>query len=89
MDEAVEASHFGLFLNMGQVCTAGSRIFVHEDIYDVFLKKAIDRAEKRKVGNPFQDGVESGPQVKWTTKTYLFTNATLNNHNASIHQCHH
>ena len=29
-----------LFFNMGQCCTAGSRTFVHEDIYDEFVKKA-------------------------------------------------
>ena len=28
-----------LFFNMGQCCTAGSRTFVHEDIYDEFVKK--------------------------------------------------
>ena len=64
VDEAVEGCHFGLFLNMGQVCTAGSRLFVHENIYDEFLKKAVNRAEKRTVGDPFQDGIESGPQAR-------------------------
>ena len=29
-----------LFFNMGQCCTAGSRTYVHEDIYDEFVKKA-------------------------------------------------
>ena len=28
-----------LFFNMGQCCTAGSRTYVHEDIYDEFVKK--------------------------------------------------
>ena len=32
-----------LFFNMGQCCTAGSRTFVHEDIYDEFVKKARPR----------------------------------------------
>lgn len=47
----------------GQCCTAGSRTFVHEDIYDEFVKKAVARAQNRKVGDPFDDDTEQGPQV--------------------------
>ena len=32
--EAIQWAHIGLFLNMGQNCMAGSRVFVHEKIYD-------------------------------------------------------
>lgn len=63
VDEAVELAHFSLFTNMGQVCTAGSRTFVHESIYDDFVKKSVDRAKRRAVGNPLEPGIESGPQV--------------------------
>jgi len=62
LDFAVESAHFALFFNTGQCCTAGSRTFVSEKIYDQFVKKAADRAQKRVVGNPFDD-VESGPLV--------------------------
>ena len=47
----------------GQCCTAGSRTFVHESIYDEFVKKAVQRAQNRKVGDPFDDDTEQGPQV--------------------------
>lgn len=47
----------------GQCCTAGSRTFVHESIYDEFVKKAVVRAQNRKVGDPFDDDTEQGPQV--------------------------
>jgi len=63
LDEAVEFSHFALFTNMGQVCTAGSRTFVHESIYDEFVKKATARAQKRVIGNPWNMETESGPQI--------------------------
>lgn len=63
LDEAVEAAHFALFFNMGQVCTAGSRTYVQEDIYDEFVKRAVARAQKRTVGDPFDMKNESGPQV--------------------------
>ena len=63
MDYAVEMSHFAIMTNMGQVCTAGSRTFVHEDIYDEFVKKSVARAQKRTVGDPMDPKNESGPQV--------------------------
>lgn len=63
VDKAVEDAHFALFFNHGQCCAAGSRLYVHEAIYDEFLEKSIARAKSRKVGDPFLDGVEQGPQV--------------------------
>jgi acyl-CoA reductase-like NAD-dependent aldehyde dehydrogenase len=55
-------AHFALFYNAGQCCTAASRTFVHEKVYDEFVKKAAARAQRRVVGDPFDD-VESGPLV--------------------------
>jgi retinal dehydrogenase len=63
LDFAVEQSHFALFFNMGQDCTAGSRCYVQEDIYDAFVEKSVERARKRVVGDPFAEKTESGPQV--------------------------
>ncbi|KAL3690347.1 hypothetical protein R1sor_016656 [Riccia sorocarpa] len=63
VDQAVELSHFALFFNQGQCCCAGSRTYVHENVYDEFLEKAKERALKRVVGDPFRSGVEQGPQV--------------------------
>lgn len=63
VDEAVTTCYNAIFPNMGQCCCAGSRTFVHEKIYDEFVKKATEMAIARKVGNPFDEGVEQGPQV--------------------------
>jgi len=62
IDKAVEEAHFALFFNQGQCCCAGSRLFVHEAVYDEFVEKSVRRAEKRTVGDPMTD-VEQGPQV--------------------------
>jgi len=59
----VELAHQAVFINQGQICCAGSRTFVHEDIYDEFIKKSIERAQNRKVGDPFTEDTEQGPQV--------------------------
>src|SRR5579871_5478442 len=63
LDEAVEGAHLGLFSNQGQICCAGSRVFVEEKIYDQFVEKSATRAHKRVVGDPFDPMTEQGPQV--------------------------
>jgi acyl-CoA reductase-like NAD-dependent aldehyde dehydrogenase len=66
LDNAVEAAHSAIMYNMGQICCAGSRTYVHEDIYDEFVRKSAERAKKRTVGDPFDLKNESGPQVDET-----------------------
>jgi aldehyde dehydrogenase (NAD+) len=63
VDEAVEIAHNAIFTNHGQNCCAGSRTFVQSGIYDAFVKKAVEKARARKVGDPFDAGVQQGPQV--------------------------
>lgn len=56
-------AHTAIFSQGGQVCCAGSLTYVHEDIYDEFLKRSIEKAESRILGDPFDLGVDQGPQV--------------------------
>jgi len=63
LDTAVETSHQAIMVNMGQVCCGGSRTFVQEDIYDEFVRKSVERAKKRTVGDPFDLKNENGAQV--------------------------
>ncbi len=63
VDYAVTMAHMAVMYNMGQVCVAGSRTFVHENIYDEFVKKSIEHAKNRTVGNPFDLANMNGPQV--------------------------
>jgi aldehyde dehydrogenase (NAD+) len=63
LDAAVEGAYFGLFFNQGQCCVAGSRLFVQEAVYDEFVQKVTAKAKGRRVGDPFEAGVEQGPQV--------------------------
>ena len=63
MAQAVEGCHFALFFNQGQCCCAGSRLFVEAKCYDEFVEKSIARAQKRKVGDPFDPETEQGPQI--------------------------
>ncbi|CAL8465907.1 g5443 [Coccomyxa elongata] len=63
LDEAVRGAHDALFFNHGQCCTAGSRTFVHESIYDEFVARAAKTASNRRVGDPFDRSTQQGPQV--------------------------
>ena len=63
MDHAVGQDHEALFFNMGQRCSAGSRAFIEESVYDEFLERTVEKAKQRRVGNPFELEAQQGPQV--------------------------
>jgi aldehyde dehydrogenase (NAD+) len=63
IDQAVQISDNAIFFNMGQCCAAGSRLFVHEKVYDEFLEKKIQNTKNRKVGNPLKESTDIGPLV--------------------------
>ncbi|HEY8516432.1 MAG TPA: aldehyde dehydrogenase family protein [Candidatus Binatia bacterium] len=63
IDRAVANAIFGIYTNCGQVCTSGSRIFVHEKIYDPFVEKLVERAKKIRIGDPFDPATQLGPLV--------------------------
>ncbi|KAI7471265.1 retinal dehydrogenase 2 [Hortaea werneckii] len=64
LDQAVKWSHIGIMSNMGQICTATSRILVQEGVYDKFVEAFKDYVGKTsKIGDPFSDETFQGPQV--------------------------
>ena len=71
VDEAVEIAHGAIMNNHGQNCCAGSRTFVHSDIYDQFVQKAKTMAENRNVGDPWDLLCQQGPQVYSNLSKYL------------------
>ncbi len=62
-EKAIEGLQIGILFNQGQVCCAGSRAFVHEDIYDRFLEDAVTAFNKVKVGLPWNPETQMGSQV--------------------------
>jgi acyl-CoA reductase-like NAD-dependent aldehyde dehydrogenase len=62
-DKAIEGLEIGILFNQGQVCCAGSRAFVHEDIYDKFMAAAVAAFNKVKVGLPWKPDTQMGSQV--------------------------
>jgi aldehyde dehydrogenase (NAD+) len=63
LEAAAIGSHFGLYLNQGQCCCAGSRLFVEEKVHDKFVDKLVAMNKGRKLGDPFDPETEQGPQV--------------------------
>ncbi|QDT63262.1 aldehyde dehydrogenase family protein [Calycomorphotria hydatis] len=66
LDQAAEGAFVGLFLNQGQCCVAGSRLFVEESIHDKLVDKLISMSAGRKLGDPFDPSTEQGPQIDQT-----------------------
>ncbi|MFR5880251.1 MAG: aldehyde dehydrogenase family protein [Cloacibacillus evryensis] len=59
----MDGLQLGILFNQGQVCCAGSRVFVHEDIYDKFVKDAVKAFNKIKVGMPWEPKSQMGSQI--------------------------
>src|SRR5699024_2033397 len=66
LDNAVTWSIRAIFTNSGQVCLAGSRLYVHRKIYDDFLRRFTRAAEAMKVGDPKHESTEIGPLASQT-----------------------
>jgi aldehyde dehydrogenase (NAD+) len=63
LDAAAVGAHVGIYLNQGQCCCAGSRLFVEDSIHDRFVERVVAMSRARKVGDPFDPATEQGPQV--------------------------
>jgi acyl-CoA reductase-like NAD-dependent aldehyde dehydrogenase len=60
---AVEGALWGSFGTTGQRCTATSRILLHKKIAKPFTERLVERAEKLRIGNGLEKGIQVGPQV--------------------------
>ncbi|HWS54211.1 MAG TPA: betaine-aldehyde dehydrogenase [Pyrinomonadaceae bacterium] len=63
IEQAVNGAMMGIFFNQGQVCCAGSRLFLHEGVKEEFLGRFSEKASKIKVGDPMDTATQMGPQV--------------------------
>ena len=63
LDAAVKAAGSGIFFNAGQVCSAGSRILVHEKIHDELVERLAARASMIRLGDPKDSATAMGPLI--------------------------
>ena len=63
LDAAVRGATIGIFYGKGEVCAAGSRLFVDRKIHDDFMQKLVDRAKKLQPGDPLDPKTRFGALV--------------------------
>lgn len=63
IDQAVNAAIFGKFLHQGQICMITNRIIVHENVYDEFVEKFVEKARNLPYGDPSDPKVIVGPLI--------------------------
>ncbi|MBI2878504.1 MAG: aldehyde dehydrogenase family protein, partial [Candidatus Rokubacteria bacterium] len=63
MEGAVRGALTGIFYNKGEVCAAGSRLFLEEAVHDEFMGKLTERVKGLKVGDPMDKATRMGPVV--------------------------
>ncbi len=63
LDRALDAALFTIFSLNGERCTAGSRIFIQESVYDKFVKEFAERAQRLVVGDPMDPNTNLGSMI--------------------------
>jgi len=66
IDDAVSAAINGNFYSSGQICSNGTRVFVHQSVQQEFLQKLKSRTENAIIGDPLDEAVNFGPMVSNT-----------------------
>ena len=61
--QAVSAAMLGNFYSQGEVCTNCTRVYVHRDIHDAFLRLLVERTRKLRIGDPLEPGTHVGAQI--------------------------
>lgn len=62
-EAAIDGALFGVFINQGEVCSAGSRILVQRPIYSKFVEAMAEKAKHIKLGPPLERETKMGPLV--------------------------
>lgn len=63
IDRALRGVMLGIFQNAGQMCWAGSRLFVHESIHEDFMRKLVETTSKIRLGPGSEEATQMGPLV--------------------------
>lgn len=63
LENAVSAAMLANFYSNGQVCSNGTRVFVHESIIEEFLDRLVERTQKLRIGNPKDVNTDIGPMA--------------------------
>src|SRR6202047_5029611 len=76
-EAAIDGALFGIFINQGEVCSAGSRVLVQRSIYKKFVDAMVDKTRKIKLGPGMERDTKMGPLV--SKEQYDRVNSYLEN----------
>lgn len=79
IEQSIQGAAAAIFFNQGQVCTAGSRLFVQEGIYDQVIEGMSEAAKSLKLGSGFEPDTQIGPMVsaKHRDRVVAYINAGI------------
>ena len=63
LDAAIDGALFGIFINQGEVCSAGSRVLVQQDLFKRFVGRMKEMTPRIRLGNPMDRETKMGPLV--------------------------
>lgn len=63
LDEVIETTIKSSFINQGEVCLCGSRIYVQRPVYEEFVNKFVEKTKELKVGDPFDETTKVGAMI--------------------------
>jgi betaine-aldehyde dehydrogenase len=68
IEAAANGAVVGGYVNCGQDCTAATRIYVQDDIYDTFIDSFLSKVKQIRVGNPSSESTDMGPLISATQR---------------------
>jgi betaine-aldehyde dehydrogenase len=68
-DTAVDMALTAVFLHSGQVCSAGARLLVEDALHDRFVDELVRRAQRIRLGGPFDERAQTGPLISAAHRT--------------------
>lgn len=75
LDKAIQGAFMGMFTNQGQICVAGTRLYVEKQVFKQVTDRLVEMAQKMKVGNPLDPTTQMGPLISkehlQTVKKYI------------------
>ena len=63
LDNAVSAALMANFYTQGEICSNGTRVYVHEEVHDEFLERLVTRTSKMKIGDPMDSDTHVGALI--------------------------
>src|SRR4051812_49909588 len=77
VDLAVDGIIWSAFGTAGQRCTAASRVIVQRGVYEALQQKLVARAERMRIGSPWEDDTEIGPVIYETAVEEIHSNTEI------------